>query len=176
MAKRELKNCIICSETYLSWRKTQIYCSKSCKAKEENFKHGHSQRDNRSPEYSVWAGVMSRIRNPDKYHAKYYSHIDIDNRWYDFRNFLKDMGKRPSLKHSINRIDNNKGYYKNNCEWTTHKKQMNNTSHNTLITFKNATMTQSQWADKIGIHQNILCKRLKRGWSIEKTLTTPKLR
>jgi len=53
---------------------------------------------------------------------------------------------------------------------------MNNTSSNKLITFNGKTMTQSQWADEVGVNQTAICKRFKRGWSIEKTLTTPYLR
>lgn len=102
--------------------------------------------------------------------------MQIDKRWLDFNKFYKDMGERPSLDYSIDRIDNSRGYHKENCRWATRKEQMNNTSNNKKITFNGKTMTQEQWGDYIGLNGTIICKRLKRGWSIEKTLTTPKLR
>lgn len=51
--------------------------------------------------------------------------ITIDPRWLEFDNFLADMGERPPGT-SLNRIDNDGNYCKENCEWATpHEQQVN---------------------------------------------------
>jgi hypothetical protein len=53
--------------------------------------------------------------------------IKVCDRWQEsFENFLSDMGPRPSDEHSIERIDNDKGYEPTNCRWATAKEQRAN--------------------------------------------------
>lgn len=64
-----------------------------------------------------WKAVMARC-----YYAKdneYYSKVQVCERWFTFANFLTDMGDRPALDYSIDRVDPDKGYYKENCQWIT---------------------------------------------------------
>jgi hypothetical protein len=179
MAKREIKNCTLCDSKYLSWRKTQKFCSKSCAATGVNgnsYRHGHAGKNNQSITYSTWASMINRTKGNTPHSKKYYVDVIVAESWKDYNNFLNDMGERPSLKHSIDRINPSIGYVAQNCRWATRQEQMNNIRTNKLITYKGETLTQSQWADRIGVNQTAICKRLKRGWSIEKTLTTPYLR
>lgn len=93
-----------------------------------NRKHGHNTRKNgASPTYYTWAAMIQRCTNEkDKSYARYGGRgINVDERWLSFENFLEDMGERPK-DLSIDRIDNNKGYYKNNCRWATRSQQMLN--------------------------------------------------
>ena len=81
------------------------------------------------------------------------------------------MGDRPSKKHSIDRVDNNKGYYKGNCVWATAKTQARNTRANRLITYNGITQTLIAWSDQTGLNPDTIAARLKRGWGEENALT-----
>jgi len=91
-----------------------------------------------------------------------------------FINFLKDMGPRPSKQYSLDRIDNNKGYCKENCRWATIKEQTRNRKNNVNITFNNETKCISDWANIYNLKRNTISDRIfKYNWSTEKALTTP---
>jgi len=94
-------------------------------------------------------------------------------RWQSFENFLADMGTRPSPHHTIERIDNTRGYSPDNCVWATWIEQENNRKDNRRITFQERNLTLAQWVKVTGICWSTIHRRLKRGWSAEKTLTTP---
>ncbi len=88
-------------------------------------KHGRAGKE---PEYAVWKTMWIRCTNPNDRGYKNYGGrgITICARWRDYANFIGDMGKRPSPKHSINRIDNALGYGPDNCEWATRTDQNRN--------------------------------------------------
>lgn len=80
-----------------------------------------------SPEYKTWQGIKRRCLNPNESGYAYYSRVGICDRWRDsFEAFLADMGKKPSSRHSIDRIDNERGYEPGNCRWATSKQQARN--------------------------------------------------
>lgn len=92
-------------------------------ARELMVRHGHT----RTKVYAVWASMIARCSNPDHQAWKRYGGrgIKVCQRWHKFENFLTDMGQ-PPLKKSLDRINNGKGYYKNNCRWASRKVQANN--------------------------------------------------
>lgn len=169
------------------WVKNGTSKSCGCLASEltakRNYKHGHTKHNNiMTPEFSSWLSMKGRLTDKTYHAREHYIRrgITICDRWLDknngFKNFYADMGNRPPGT-SLDRIDNDKGYYPENCRWATHKQQMNNTSSNKMITYKGTTLNQTQWAERLGLpNSNVILKRLKRGWSVEKTLTTPLLR
>ena len=144
-------------------------CGRSDAAAERSFKHGGVG----SAAYSVWESMKKRCMcESDKNYARYGgAGITICNRWLDFKNFHQDMGVRPPGAW-IDRIDNSKGYEPGNCRWATPKEQQRNRTNNKIITFNGVSKPQSQWAEEYGIADNTLSRRLKRGWSVERALTT----
>lgn len=83
------------------------------------------------------------------------------------------MGNRPSDTHSLDRINNDDGYYKENCRWATRIQQENNKSTNLNISYKDEIKTLKEWSRKLGINYHTLFGRLNRGWSVAKAFGTP---
>ena len=89
--------------------------------------------------------------------------VAVCDRWREsFDNFLVDMGERPDGK-TLDRIDSNGDYCKENCRWATVKEQCNNTSRNVSITINGESRTPSQWADITGVSPRLIYQRHKRG-------------
>jgi hypothetical protein len=118
--------------------------------------------------------MMQRCTKPSHHAFHRYGGrgIQVCDRWGSFESFLEDMGPRPSLDHSIDRIDNDGDYEPSNCRWATRKEQANNTASNVVIEFNGARKTLGQWAKELGISGTGLRARLKK-WPIAKALTTP---
>lgn len=90
--------------------------------------HGHNTTQGQTPTYRAWGNMKSRCLNPNYTGWKNYGGrgIEICDRWVNsFENFLEDMGEKPEGL-VIDRIDNEKGYYKENCRWTTYLVNNNN--------------------------------------------------
>lgn len=143
--------------------------------KEAKTKHGQAKKGEVSPTYSCWLCMLARCNNPkNKSFLNYGGRgITVCERWYSFENFLADMGDRPDKGYSLERKENDKGYYKDNCKWATPKEQSNNQRSNHLLTFMSKTQNVTQWAEEIGMNPNTLSARVHRGWPIELALTLP---
>lgn len=81
-----------------------------------------------SSEYTIWTSMKQRCQNPKHRAYRRYGGrgIVVCERWQTFENFLADMGPRPSMKHSIDRINNDKGYCLENCRWANAFEQARN--------------------------------------------------
>lgn len=82
--------------------------------------------------YRIWCEMNRRVRNHPSY-----KHLNIDERWLDFKNFYEDMGDRPSSAHSLDRIDNTRGYYSDNCRWATWSEQAHNKNPKSKTGYRN---------------------------------------
>jgi hypothetical protein len=124
--------------------------------------------------YNVWSSMMQRCENTNA--KDYYRYgavgIRVSPEWHSFENFLADMGVRPKGK-SIDRIDNKKGYFAENCRWADAKTQQRNKNNNRLITSEGLTLTIAEWAERKGINRITLGDRLNKGWSEHDAINRP---
>ena len=98
-------------------------------------------------------------------------------RWRSsFLLFLRDVGPRPSVDHSIDRIDVNGGYEPQNVGWATVEQQSNNMRTNVFLEYDDRRMTIAQWARAQSIDYETLRWRLGAGWPLARALTTPSSR
>lgn len=105
--------------------------------------------------YCIWREMKTRCGIVgDKQPANYASKgINLCDRWLVFSQFAEDMGPRPSKEYSIDRINNSKGYFKENCRWATRQEQANNTDANVRIEINGKNQTLSEWARELGINR-----------------------
>lgn len=124
--------------------------------------------------YLIWSAMKKRCLNfRDSGYSNYGARgITVSKEWMEFSTFLKDMGFRPP-NHSLDRIDNDKGYSKENCRWATNAEQASNKRNNWNITCHGKTHSISKWAKITGFSRGCLIARLKRGISIEDALKKP---
>jgi len=126
-----------------------------------------THRMSNSPEYRVWAGMKARCCRPNAAHYEYYGGrgITVCERWMNsFENFYKDMGPKPSARHSIDRIDVDSHYEPTNCRWATIKQQRRNTRSNRFVQYLGKNVCIAEAAELSGIKQTTLYARLNRGW------------
>ena len=151
-------------------------CSKGASISSKKTRHGHTRRCGpRTDTYSIWAQMVQRCTNSNHHRYKDYGGrgITVCRRWLKYDNFLADMGERPTGL-TLDRKNNDKGYYKRNCRWATRSVQANNMHANRLLTYKGRTLTMTQWTKKLGFKRSTLPNRLSRdGWSVERALSTP---
>lgn len=132
--------------------------------------HKHSN----TPIYRSWSSMIQRCTNPHnpKYRIYGARGITVCEEWFDFSNFLRDMGEKPTGL-TLGRIDNDGPYCKTNCEWQTHKTQANNKTCNRIVEYNGQKHTISQWAEILGMNFVALRMRLHRKWSVNKSFNTP---
>lgn len=149
-----------------------------CRKQELRLRSVITHNRSKTPEYSSWRSMRERCQNPNsKYYPRYGGcGIVICERWQTFENFREDMGLRPSLKHTIDRYPNNDGNYEpGNCRWATKKEQSRNTKTNRRLTYNGETKCVVEWAEQLGMSKLVILQRLRLGWSIERTLSTPRV-
>jgi len=120
--------------------------------------------------------MVQRCTNANRPDYKFYGGrgIKVCDRWLNsFAMFLEDMGERPSSQHSLDRFPDMNGHYEpGNARWATKHEQMQNTRGTKLIEFNGESMGINAWARRLGINHASLQGRLRRGWPLEKALTT----
>jgi len=124
--------------------------------------------------YNVWRNMRQRCFNVLCPGYRYYGGrgIKVCREWLNFDTFKQwasNNGYEEGL--SIERIDNNSGYYPGNCRWATRLEQANNTRQNLNLEYQGRTQTLSQWARELNIKKGTLLYRLKSGWNKKRVFT-----
>lgn len=103
--------------------------------------------------------------------------ITVCERWLkSFTDFLSDVGKRPSESHSLDRIETNGNYEPGNVRWATKSQQNRNLRTNALLVLDGKSATAAEWSEITGISPITIATRKRRGWTDERTLTTPAMK
>ena len=150
-----------------------------CLAREMLLKRNTKHGLRHTPEWHIWAQMIGRCTNPrNKGYGNYGGRgIKIeDPRWFDFRNFYIDIGPRPSPELTLERINNDFGYCKDNVSWRSRKEQSRNRRGRHYVTYRGETKMLQEWAEITGIKINVLIMRARHGWSDEKIISTPLVR
>lgn len=145
-------------------------CAKGKFISEGKSIHGEGRRQSKSPEFNTWASIRARCADIDD---MFYGGrgIRVDPRWNEFSVFLRDMGRRPSPLHQIDRIDNDGNYSPENCRWSTRSEQCRNRRSSRFIAVGGRRLTLAGWAEVTGIRAATIAARLKRGWSGERAVS-----
>lgn len=137
-----------------------------------NYKHGLYG----TPIYKKWEAMKRRCLNKnEKSYSNYGGRgITICDKWLGFRGFYEDMGKSFIAGMSLERIDNNGNYYKENCKWIPMSEQAGNKRSVKLYEYGGRTMSIPEWSKVSGIKYFTLFARIKKyKWSLEEALNTP---
>lgn len=137
--------------------------------------HGETHGGKISVEYRTWASIKRRCYNPKAQNYTRYGGkgIRLCRRWWQFSNFLLDMGRRPSAKHSIERRRNDRGYSPKNCYWATPEQQAQNRSSVRQATLMGKTWPAVRWARYLKISEKRVLMRLYLGWTPSEALLLP---
>lgn len=141
-----------------------------------------------SREFAAWSAIKFRCykKTAKKFSSYGGRGIAMCEQWRNsFEDFYKDMGDRPSKNHSIDRKNNDGGYWcgkceeclrlnhPSNCRWATSVEQQRNLRSNRLITFNGETRCVTEWAGIIGMKVITLSCRVRNGWTAEDALLKP---
>lgn len=152
-------------------KSTSCGCVATARTREACVTHGLS----RTPIHRVWVNMLQRCENPGDPTYNLYGGkgITVSDDWKKLENFFRDMGHPPFKRASIERIDNLKGYSRENCRWATDAEQARNRSSNVWLTYRGIRLLQTDWAHITGLSAETFIKRRALGWSHEQILTTP---
>lgn len=164
---------VVLGNTMISKLVISCGCYNREQAKKRKTKHSMSN----IKLYKVWNGIKTRCYNKKfTYYNNYGGRgITMCDEWKnDFAKFYSwaiNNGYTEGL--TIDRINNDGNYEPSNCRWATRREQNNNMRKTIIIKYNGKEQTISKWAKEFNLNRTALYYRIKRGWSVEKALTTP---
>ena len=135
-------------------------------------------------DYWLWHGIIRRCTNPSAKDFPRYggAGVTVCDRWRygdgehsGLELFIADVGPRPSRAHSVERVDNSRGYEPSNVRWATAVEQQNNKKNNRIVFYRGTKMTAAQ-AWRTGgsvVSRETVVSRLKSGWDVASAVETP---
>ena len=129
-----------------------------------------------SPEWRAWRNARARCHVPGHQAFKNYGGrgIFVCEEWRSlaggFDRFFAYLGARPSDAHTLERIDNERGYEPGNVRWALWREQMNNKRSSRCLRVGDIVLTVSQWAERVGLSAALISYRIKAGWPTEAVL------
>lgn len=138
--------------------------------------HGDTAGRNSSKEYRAWHDAIERCERASHPGYKNYGGrgINVCERWRNnYAAFLEDMGRAPSQRHSIDRINVDGGYAPDNCRWATPRQQARNTTKSRFIEHDGIRLTVAEWSERTGLSKDAILYRLKAGWPLNIALSRP---
>ncbi|SRR6266536_824250 len=122
-------------------------------------------------EFSSWQNMKNRCYNKKTTRYQHYGGrgINVCARWLNsFEAFILDMGKRPAPKYTLERINNDKDYCKENCRWATKKDQNRNRSITIYVSLDGIKRPLSELIEYYGLNEKTVRTRLRRGADVNK--------
>lgn len=149
-----------------------------CKLRETLLKRNQrlaKHRLSKIPEYQAWSHMMNRCRNPKEKRYNDYGGrgIQVCKRWHNAKLFFSDMGPKPTPKHTIDRINNELGYFPLNCRWATRLVQNRNTRRNKILTINGISKCISEWAESATVKAGTIYARVESGWPHDLAVNAP---
>lgn len=145
-------------------------CHRKKITSKRSLKHGHAlNHEEITSTYYSWLNMTQRCNNPSNPAFTDYGGrgITICERWMRFEDFLEDMGERPSKDLSLDRIDNNKGYCKENCRWANAQIQARNRRNGAYLTWNNIRKIRTEWIDLWKISDKTIRYYISKGMTME---------
>lgn len=169
---------VTCGKDLRGGRSRSCGCLPVDSAKKRFTSHGHYRGHRPSAEYCAWQNMKKRCANPRGHEIQVYAArgIKVCDRWENsFEAFLEDMGPRPSGRHSIDRIENQKGYEPGNCRWALPEVQAGNRDYCIMVDVNGEPMNLAAALRATGSTLSRACvkQRLKKGWSHVDALQIP---
>ncbi len=161
-----LCDCGVEKEIATSSLKAGLTKSCGCIKREQTIKKNTTHGKSKMKEYKHWMYLKVRCNNENGKAFKRYGGrgLSVCDRWSNsFDNFLSDMGRMPTPKHTVERVDNNKGYSPDNCVWATLKEQSKNTSKTIRVEHNGKTQLMADWAKDFNMPVRNLYKRYHDG-------------
>lgn len=153
-----------------------LNCTKDLRKEHSGGKYIHGEGKTRI--YRIWASMKQRCFNPKAHAYERYGGRGITmceewaNDYLCFKEWAMNNGFSEDL--SIDRIDNNQGYFPENCRWATRAQQQRNKRTTRFATLNGETKSLAEWEEITGIGKRVLWNRLFIfEWTDEKALTTP---
>lgn len=136
--------------------------------------HGYAPRGKQDRTYIIWVSMKLRCNSGKEQNYKYYGGrgITYNSDWESYTGFLLDMGECPK-GYSLERIDVNGNYEKQNCKWIPKNEQMWNKRNSKMVCFNGETKSFPVWVNELGLNYNRVYRRLLLGWSVDEAFLTP---